>query len=221
MDGGDVTSDQIIAELVDMGFDLSDVTEAIEIVGPSLNNVIDFILNDSHRNNKGASTSSSCLMNNKVLGKRERTTTTSLQSSSKLRQQNITEHLKLTPGLKRRKTRGFSNVSVSTSSFLNGHVEEPEACSTTKHGSNPCPETSMVPSYSKNKDIIGFDWENKVNNLLLRHFGYSSLKGFQKEALAAWLAHEDCLVLAATGSGISLLHPLCSCLLVLNRDIST
>lgn len=205
MAGRDETSDQIIANLVDMGFDISRITEAIEVVGPSLDNAIEFILNDSHRNNKVASTSSSSLVKNKVLGKRA---TTSLQSSSKLRQLNITEHLKLAPGLKRNKTRGFGYVSVSTSNFLNRHVEEPEA------RSNLCPETSMTPSNSKEKDTIGCGWENKVNNLLLRHFGYSSLKGFQKKALAAWLAHEDCLVLAATGSGISLFFPLCSCLLV-------
>lgn len=202
MAGRDETSDQIIANLVDMGFDISRITEAIEVVGPSLDNAVDFILNDSHRNDKGASTSSTSLTKNKVLGKRATT------SSSKLRQPNITEHLKLGPGLKRSKTRGFGSVSVLTSNFLNERVEEPDA------HSNLCPETSMMPSNSKEKDIIGFDWENKVNNLLLRHFGYSSLKGFQKEALAAWLAHKDCLVLAATGSGISLLHLLCSCLLV-------
>ncbi|KAL8527980.1 hypothetical protein ACS0TY_005697 [Phlomoides rotata] len=201
MDGRGVASDQIIAKLVDMGFDISSVTEAIEVVGPSLDKAIEFILSDSHRNDKGASTSSTCLTNNKVLGKRA---TTSLQSSAKLRQPNIEEHLKLASGLKRSKARGFSNVSVSTTNFSNGHVEEPVARSTTEYGSYICPETSIMPSYSKDKDIIECDWENKVNNILLRHFGYSSLKGFQKEALAAWLAHEDCLVLAATGSGKSL-----------------
>lgn len=48
---------------------------------------------------------------------------------------------------------------------------------------------------------IGSDWKERVNTLLQRRFGFSSLKGFQKEALEAWLAHKDCLVLAATGSG--------------------
>ncbi|KAE9459004.1 hypothetical protein C3L33_09110, partial [Rhododendron williamsianum] len=48
---------------------------------------------------------------------------------------------------------------------------------------------------------IGPGWEQKVKNLLLKHFGFSSLRSFQKDAVAAWLAQRDCLVLAATGSG--------------------
>lgn len=199
MDGNNVTSDQIIAELVDMGFDILDIAEALKAVGPSLDNAIEFILNDSHRNNRGASTSSICITNNKILGKRA---TSSLQSSAKLRQQNITEHLKLASGTKRSKTRDLCNASVSNTNFLTGHVEEPEDSSIMDTGSYLCPETPMVPSYCKDEEIIGFDCEQKVNNLLHKHFGYSSLKGFQKEALAAWLAHQDCLILAATGSGI-------------------
>ncbi|KAI3445356.1 hypothetical protein Pfo_002021 [Paulownia fortunei] len=201
MDGNDVTSDQITAELVDMGFDISDITEAIKAVGLSLDNAIEFILNDSRRNNGGASTSSMCLTNNKVLGKRA---TPSLQSSGKMRQQNITEHLKLASGPKRSKTRGLCDASVSKTNFLIGHVEGPEVSSIMNTNSNLSPETFMVPSYCKDEEIVGFDWEKKVNNLIHKHFGYSSLKGFQKEVLEAWLANQDCLVLAATGSGKSL-----------------
>ncbi|XP_074335305.1 ATP-dependent DNA helicase Q-like SIM isoform X2 [Apium graveolens] len=54
------------------------------------------------------------------------------------------------------------------------------------------------------EEDIAQDWELRVANLMLKHFGFSSLKSFQKEALAAWIAHQDCLVLAATGSGKSL-----------------
>ncbi|OMO59361.1 ATP-dependent DNA helicase Q-like SIM-like protein [Corchorus olitorius] len=53
--------------------------------------------------------------------------------------------------------------------------------------------------YSEELDI-GSNWEPKVNSLLRKHLGYSSLKSFQKEALAAWLSHQDRLVLAAIGS---------------------
>ncbi|KAK6159878.1 hypothetical protein DH2020_003259 [Rehmannia glutinosa] len=201
MDGDDVTSDQIIAKLVDMGFDISDITEAIKAVRPSLDNVIEYILNSSHRNNGGASTSSTCLMNNNVLGKRA---TSSLQSSGRMRQQNITEHLKLASGHKRSRTRGLCDASVSKTSFLRGHVEGPEVFSIMNTSSDLSPETFMVQSSCNDEEIIGFDWEKKVNNLIQKHFGYSSLKGFQKEVMAAWIAHQDCLVLAATGSGKSL-----------------
>lgn len=43
----------------------------------------------------------------------------------------------------------------------------------------------------------------KAQQSLGKYFGYSSLKPFQLEALKAWAAHQDCLVLAATGSGKS------------------
>ncbi|KAH6819075.1 RECQ helicase SIM [Perilla frutescens var. frutescens] len=198
MDGNNVASDQVIAELVDMGFDILDITEAIKAVGPSLGSAIEFILNGSHRNDRTASTSMACLADNKVLGKRA---TSSLQPSAKLRQRNITEHLKLASGPKRSKMRGLFNASVSNTSFLR-HMEKP--ASTVITGSHICEEIGMMSSYCKDEEIIGFDWENKVNNILQKNFGYSSLKGFQKEALAAWLANKDCLVLAATGSGKSL-----------------
>ncbi|XP_022150824.1 ATP-dependent DNA helicase Q-like SIM [Momordica charantia] len=48
------------------------------------------------------------------------------------------------------------------------------------------------------------DWEKKLNRILKKHFGYPFLKKFQKEALEAWMNHQDCLVLAATGSGKSI-----------------
>ncbi|KAK9666893.1 hypothetical protein RND81_14G218900 [Saponaria officinalis] len=51
---------------------------------------------------------------------------------------------------------------------------------------------------------IDSNWDQKADSLLQKHFGYSGLKSFQKEVLSAWLSHQDCLVLAATGSGKSL-----------------
>ncbi|KAL0422047.1 UNVERIFIED_CONTAM: ATP-dependent DNA helicase Q-like SIM [Sesamum latifolium] len=148
-----------------------------------------------------ASTSAVCLTNNKVLGKRATSTS---QPSGKLRQPNITEHLKLASGPKRSKTKGLCDASVSTTNYLIGHVKGPEVTSATDTSSALCAEAFMVPSSCKDEQIIGIDWENKVNNLIRKHFGFSSLKGFQKEVLAAWLEHQDCLVLAATGSGKSL-----------------
>uniref|UniRef100_A0A804UB74 Uncharacterized protein n=1 Tax=Zea mays TaxID=4577 RepID=A0A804UB74_MAIZE len=40
-----------------------------------------------------------------------------------------------------------------------------------------------------------------ISAVLQKHFGFSSLKAFQKEVLDAWFAHEDCVLLAAIGSG--------------------
>jgi Werner syndrome ATP-dependent helicase len=59
-----------------------------------------------------------------------------------------------------------------------------------------------LPVWCKEEVGFGLDWEERANRVLQERFGYSSLKSFQKEALAAWAAHQDCLVLAATGSGI-------------------
>lgn len=217
MDGNDVTSDQVVAELVDMGFDISDITEAIKTVGPSLDNAIEFILNGSSRNDRSASTSLMCTTDKKVTRKRA---ISSLQPSAKLRQRNITEHLNLASGPKRSKTRGLFNTSVSNAN-LSAHVEEPDVSLPADTGSHLCQDIGMVPSYCKDEKIIELGWEKKVNNLLQKNFGYSTLKSFQKEALGAWLANQDCLVLAATGSGTSHL-PLCSCLTgpnPLNDDI--
>jgi Werner syndrome ATP-dependent helicase len=50
-----------------------------------------------------------------------------------------------------------------------------------------------------------FERTDKISAVLQKHFGFSCVKGFQKEALDAWFAHKDCLVLAATGSGSLLL----------------
>ncbi|XP_056698174.1 ATP-dependent DNA helicase Q-like SIM [Spinacia oleracea] len=72
-------------------------------------------------------------------------------------------------------------------------------------------EKSSLTSYSLNsahrtvEDVeLGPDWDQKANSLLRKHFGYSGLKSFQMEALGAWFSQQDCLVLAATGSGKSL-----------------
>lgn len=210
MDGNDVTSDQVIAELLDMGFDILDITQAIKAVGASLDNAIEFILNSSHRNDRNASTSSICPTDNKVTRKRA---TSSFKPPAKLRQQNITEQLKLSSAPKRIKMTGVYNASVSNTNFLTCG-KEPVVPSAVGTGLDLCQEIGMVPSYcKKDEKMFGLDWERNATDLLQKNFGYSSLKGFQKEVLAAWMANQDCLVLAATGSGTPLMHPLCSCFL--------
>ncbi|KAK3023468.1 hypothetical protein RJ639_044848 [Escallonia herrerae] len=71
------------------------------------------------------------------------------------------------------------------------------------YSSKTTSEASIIPSRCTDEDI-GPHWVQKAETMLRKHFGYSFLKSFQKEALAAWLGNQDCLVLAATGSGKSL-----------------
>ncbi|GMP40216.1 hypothetical protein CsSME_00010754 [Camellia sinensis var. sinensis] len=203
MDSSCVSSDQVVAELIGMGFEFSDVTEAIKAVGPSLEDAIEFILNGSCRNSTVASASSKCSTSNgKALGKRALSAS---RSSDRMRQSTIMERLQSTGRPKRSKTNTESNVSVTGSQVLPKPVEgSNEPFHARKCNLETTPEKSILPFRCQEELDIGPDWEQKVNNLLYKHFGYSSLKSFQKEALAAWLAHQDCLVLAATGSGKSL-----------------
>ncbi|KAK1430110.1 hypothetical protein QVD17_12627 [Tagetes erecta] len=141
MDGNNLASDLVMAELISMGFEISEVTKAIKEVGPSLNNAVDFILNGCKKASRKRDISG-----------------TGKQSVRGMRQSSIMDHLQ--SGKK-------TTASVSIA------------------GSNE-------------------DWEVRANMLLQQHFGYASLKRFQREALGAWIAQKDCVVLAATGSGKSL-----------------
>lgn len=200
MDGSSVASDQVIAELIGMGFEFPQITEAIEAVGPSLDAAIEFILDDSRRKVSGASSSSNCVTNTrKVLGKRARS---SMNPSGRMRQSRLVEHLQLAGGPKRSKP-AQSDPLLSGSELLNRPFERPND-SISLMNSDPKSTTLMstVGSYCNQEEDIDSGWETRVNTLLRKHFGYSCMKSFQKDALAAWVAHQDCLVLAATGSGI-------------------
>ncbi|KAK9292683.1 hypothetical protein L1049_020662 [Liquidambar formosana] len=203
MDGNVASSDKVVAELTEMGFEYSVIKEAIKEVGPSLDNAVEFILNGSSRNSKGASSSSNCpTSSRKPLGKRKLASTRSL---GKMRQSSIIEHLQSTGRPKRSRTSVVSDLSLSGSEALPGPVEEQKkSLSDVGYNLKTSSESSIMPFYCPQELGIGGDWEQEVTRLLHKHFGHSSLKSFQKEALAAWLAHQDCLVLAATGSGKSL-----------------
>jgi werner syndrome ATP-dependent helicase len=54
-----------------------------------------------------------------------------------------------------------------------------------------------------------------ISAVLQKHFGFSSLKAFQKEVLDAWFAHGDCVLLAATRFSIMLLFIFCNLLQLL------
>jgi Werner syndrome ATP-dependent helicase len=199
MNGNGVSSDQVIAKLLEMGFENSNAMEAVKEAGPSFDDALGYILNGGCRNNQRASSSSRCSTSKvKAPGKR------ALPSSNPLgqiRQSSILDHFQSSSRPKRSRTDVVPYVSVSGSEKVHGPVDQ-------------CVEVlSELPPVDCLD--IGSDWQKKANSLLQKHFGYLSLKSFQKEVLAAWFAHKDTLVLAATGSGITILLMPVSALLIL------
>ncbi|XP_049350610.1 ATP-dependent DNA helicase Q-like SIM isoform X2 [Solanum verrucosum] len=193
--------DQVVAELVGMGFELSDITNAVEVVGPSIDNAIDYLLDDSRRNTASASTSTACFTSRAgMLGKRG--SSSSSCSAGKIRQSSINEFTQSASRPKRSKTMNKLNMSQSEVLQRDMGVQNvhPPLADSDLHVAT---EKAVSSSYCKDEDI-GPDWQKKVKTLLQKHFGFPLLKDFQKDALEAWLSHQDCLVLAATGSGKSL-----------------
>ncbi|GAB2287320.1 hypothetical protein Dimus_039820 [Dionaea muscipula] len=212
MDGTGVSSDQVEAEMLDMGFEYSCITRAIEAVGPSLNEVVDYALTHSARADKNASTSINCSFASRA-NTLEKRLCSSVRAPRQMRQSSIREHFHFMPLSKRSKTIN-TNVTNTGGELLAGTSEE---CCTLKElhteedrTRNPTSESTIsshaldFPHEQVERVALSSDWESKVNEILQKQFGYSSLKSFQKEALSAWLDHQDCLVLAATGSGKSL-----------------
>ncbi|XP_058084367.1 ATP-dependent DNA helicase Q-like SIM isoform X2 [Magnolia sinica] len=226
MDGNDISSDHVIAELIDMGFEFPKAIEAIKAVGPCLHDAVEFILKGGSCKNKTgqnlnherSSTLYNCSTSQaSTFGKR----TSSSFPRDRLKQSSISGHLH-SGKAKKSKPGGVSDVSTS---ILEGsdsrHMEESKFSPHMNCKPEPATESSQPKSnvpmpivkleqengssqYSSCNQAIGTDWEHKVNILLQKHFGFSPLKSFQKEALEAWLANRDSLVLAATGSGKSL-----------------
>ncbi|XP_052480031.1 ATP-dependent DNA helicase Q-like SIM [Gossypium raimondii] len=201
MGGNDVSSDQVIKKLIEMGFEHSNAIEAVKAVGPSVDDAVEYVLNGCGRNPLSGTTSFQCSSRDvKNLGKR---VMTSSQSNGEIRQSRIWEHFQPTSKPKRSRGNDVSDGVMSGSKVLPSPVEEHKEPNLLidNQFENVAEPSQVCCSEELN---IGTNWELKVNGLLRKHFGYSSLKSFQKEALAALLAHEDCLVLAATGSGKSL-----------------
>ncbi|CAK7340702.1 unnamed protein product [Dovyalis caffra] len=124
----------------------------------------------------------------------------------KKRQSSILDHFQLAGRVTRSRTcSNVSDVLVLGSDVLPLPVNG---------GKDFCPDVDCgnvenvadaLPVRCKEEADIGSDWEERANKVLQQRFGYNSLKGLQKEALAAWVAHQEyCLVLAATGSVVSI-----------------
>lgn len=118
-----------------------------------------------------------------------------------MRQSRILDHFSLTCKGKRSKTEDEPVLPISEPEVSHYPVED-----TQEHRSCDlqAESDSYLVDWPREPDTL-LDWEKKLNRLLKKHFGYPFVKKFQKEALEAWLNHQDCLVLAATGSGMTLL----------------
>ncbi|PRQ42244.1 putative DNA helicase [Rosa chinensis] len=195
MNGNGVSSDEVIAKLLEMGFENSSAVEAVKEVGPSFDDALEFILNGCCRSNQRALSSSRCSTSQAKAP--EKRALPSSKPLGQIRQSSILDHFQSSSGPKRRRTHVLPDVPVSE--MVRGPVEQ---------GVEPLSGVDSIEVLSESSLVdcldIRSDWEKKVSSLLQKHFGFLSLKPFQKEVLAAWLAHQDTLVLAATGSGKSL-----------------
>ncbi|CAN1355883.1 ATP-dependent DNA helicase Q-like SIM [Linum perenne] len=185
-----LSSGEVIEKLVEMGFEKPAVVQAVDQVGPSLDAAVDYMFSGEKRNFRGGSSSSrSCTSSVKVLGKRA---TASSSSLGPKRQSSILDHFGSAGGSK--KCRVSKDLVPVVSSSKNE-----VSCSVVDDL-----EEDLPVWCSREVVDVGKDWEERANSLLRNHFGYQSLKSFQKEALTAWVANQDSLILAATGSGKSL-----------------
>ncbi|MED6193479.1 hypothetical protein PIB30_019952 [Stylosanthes scabra] len=203
MGDSNLSSDQVIVKMLEMGFEYSTIVEAIKTVGLSIPNVLEHILRDGNGNGSGRATTSSkastttrqplksCASDGKALKRK------ALSSTSQARQSSILDHFRSNDkaiGCKKSHDVEFVDLEM-----VNEH-QEPISEMPDDMGVMPGP---IVTGSMENLDVRS-DWETRVGGLLQKHFGFSCLKRFQREALNAWAAHRDCLVLAATGSGKSL-----------------
>ncbi|PNX59825.1 ATP-dependent DNA helicase q-like sim-like protein [Trifolium pratense] len=174
--------------MVEMGFEHSKILEAIKVVGLSIPSIVDHIFNtstSSSSSNRESSTthiSKSLPSNGKALKKR------TFSSSLQVPKSKTINHYFQSSSKVNEKNKNVVVVDVNDGG--DDDVEEHK-------------ESLPQMGFDLDPDVAS-DWEMRASILLQKHFGFSSLKSFQKEALSAWIARRDCLVLAATGSGFVL-----------------
>lgn len=93
-------------------------------------------------------------------------------------------------------SKSFENIDNKLKNHISnlGGCEKKPGISSNICG-NPAEKEPLAEEASYNCKI------ERMEAIMQKHFGFSSLKGFQKEALDTWSSNKDCLVLAATGSG--------------------
>ncbi|WVZ96310.1 hypothetical protein U9M48_041966 [Paspalum notatum var. saurae] len=199
--GSDVSADGLIAELLDMGFDFDAITAAVGAVGPRRGDVLEALLGGSGTSSgagagrgmasRGAAvpvrpvTASSAARPQRPAGKGARLS----NPRGRFRQSSITDHI--ASGTAGRKESGRE----ASASF---------PCSSAPGDPRVAPVGVDFCSGQGLESAGESEQMGRVSAVVQRHFGFSSLKAFQREVLDAWFAHRDCLVLAATGSGKSL-----------------
>lgn len=197
----DLSSDQLVMKIVEMGFEKLDALEAVKAVGgKSCDDAVEYILKGNHRTGGFKPASLLCSSgSNKILGKRAMPS--SFSSSESKRQSSLLDHFR---SVNQNKKKGdtFGTVEVDSQlETVSEHSEEVRKSLAPVFMESSCfPEGQLLNGCSE----ASSSWEKRVNSILRNRFGISSLRSFQREALSTWVAHKDCLVLAATGSGKSL-----------------
>lgn len=198
-----LTMDQVTGNLIEMGFEPELVEEAVKQVGTSMEASVDYLLNNSR-----------CVTSIPVKSQRSDARKNSLKegssvstfSAGKLRQTSIFEHLKPSSSRKRNRTDSISKIPALSSAVI----------SEVKTQDLPVETPSAPISLLFEDPDAEKVWEQRVNTILRKNFRISSLKDFQLEALRAWASHQDCLVLASTGSGMRFIYPRFNSLIILH-----
>ena len=195
--GCDVSADGLIAELLDMGFDFDAISAAVAAVGPRRAEVLELLLGGS-----GARAEQEGRRGGGVPGRpapsaaRPRPAGKGAKLPNprgRLRQSSITDHVGSATG-----GRKESGREASTSLPCSSAPGDPRVPVGADFCSKLGPQSRSLAENSTGES----DQMDRVSAVLQKHFGFSCLKAFQKEVLDAWFAHRDCLVLAATGSGV-------------------
>lgn len=194
-----LSKDAVLAELISMGFEFSAASGAVEAVGQSVNDAVDFILAGNpfiaRRDGNSIKNSQTILPNSH--SREECDVRKNLASRSGFyatKQSLITE--KFQPTGRHDESGSMDSCENSSSSYAAGNdTRQLRLFQDEFRGNTLCTDPLQDTQ---------LNWEQKAEALLRQRFGYKELKCFQKEALKAWAGHQDCLVLAATGSGKSL-----------------
>jgi werner syndrome ATP-dependent helicase len=195
--GCDVSADGLIAELLDMGFEFDAISAAVGAVGPRRAEVLEVLLGGSDARAGQARRGGGVPGRPALSTAQPRPAGRGMKLSNprgRLRQSSITDHVASATGGGKESGRE-ANISFPCSSAPGGPRVMPVAVD---FCSEPGPQSQSLVENS----TVESDQMDRISAVLQKHFGFSCLKAFQKEVLDAWSAHRDCIVLAATGSGV-------------------
>jgi werner syndrome ATP-dependent helicase len=185
----DVSADGLIAELLDMGFEFDAISAAMAAVGgPRRAEVLELVLG-------GSGAAQARRIGGPAQSQRARRGTRASNPRGRFRQSSITDHLASCGG-------GTKDSGREETTSLPGSAAPVD--SSVPDGVVPCSNPAAESQVLVDGSMGQWDHRDRISAVLQKHFGFSCLKSFQMEALDAWFAHRDCLVLAATGSGMPL-----------------